>query len=129
MGKIRQAFTLIEVLVSVALISVVVLGIMRIRQQNISAVHYLEGRMKDELANTLFLDRAVLKYRGDRRDALSVLHHLGVKKSKTRDILRKQERTIWVSEPLPIEEIPLPITLRAISLKKRYASRYYRILY
>jgi len=127
-GK-RNAFTLIEVLVSVALIAIVVVGIMRIRQQNISAVHYLEGRMKDELANTLFLDRTVLKYRGERKDALSLLRHLDIKKSQTREILRQLERSIWVSEALPIEEIPLPITLRAILLKGRYSSRYYRIIY
>ncbi|ADV45327.1 prepilin-type N-terminal cleavage/methylation domain-containing protein [Nitratifractor salsuginis] len=125
----KKAFTLIEVLVSVVLISIVVLGIMRIRQQNIAAVEYLEGRMKSELANTLFLDRGSLKYRGEKKDALTLLNHLGIKKSKTREILRKEERTIWAGDPLPIEEVPLPITLRAISLKNRYSARYYRILY
>jgi prepilin-type N-terminal cleavage/methylation domain-containing protein len=125
----KKAFTLIEVLVSVVLISIVVLGIMRMRQQNISAVEYLEGRMKNELANTLFLGRESLRYRGEKKDALTLLNHLEIKKSKTREILRKEERTIWADDPLPIEEIPLPVTLRAISLKGKYSSRYYRILY
>jgi len=51
----RRGFTILEVLVSVTLISIVVLGIVKIESQNQQIAHYIAGRVKSELANTLFL--------------------------------------------------------------------------
>ena len=41
----RSAFTLIEVLVSVVLIAIVVVGILKIRERNLEAARYLTERM------------------------------------------------------------------------------------
>lgn len=127
--NLRRAFTLIEVLVSVILISVVVLGIMKVRQQNIAAVHYLDSRMQEELGNTLFLGKEVMRYQGERKDAYTLLRPLGIKNSETRELLKQERRSIHVSDPLPVGELPLPVRLRAIELRGEYPGRYYRLFY
>lgn len=127
--KLRRAFTLIEILVSVVLISIVVMGIVEIRQQNIEAIHYLDSRMQEELGNTLFLGSGASLYRGSRKDAYSLLSQLGIGNSKTRELLKQEVREIQISDPLPVGKLPLPIVLRAIQLRGRYPSRYYRLHY
>ncbi len=44
----RRGFTLIEILISVVLISIVILGIAKIREQNISVAKYLSQRVQSE---------------------------------------------------------------------------------
>ncbi len=125
----RVAFTLIEVLVSVVLISVVVVGILKIRERNIDAARYLSSRMGEEMANSLFLGSESLRYNGEKKDAYSLLRGFGVSKDKSRDILKKMSRRLRIGNPLPIGDLPLPIKLKAIILEGKYPSRYYRILY
>ena len=125
----RSAFTLIEVLVSVVLISIVVLGIARIREQNVAAAHYLSSRMQKELDNTLFLGEGSIRYSGETKDAYTVLHGFGIKKDATREILKAKKREIRVSDPLPVGKLPFSIELRAIRLKDEYSSRYYRLFF
>jgi len=127
--RLSRAFTLIEVLVSVILISVVVLGVVKIREQSLSAAHYVKGRMKEELANTLFLGSEALKYRDEKRDAYTLLRHLGIRKGATIDLLKNRERVIHISKPLPINGTPLPIQFLEISVRGEYTGRYYRLLY
>jgi len=127
--KSHPAFTLIEVLVSVVLISIVILGIAKIREQNIAAAHYLGSRMQQELDNSLFLGKEVQRFSGEEKDAYTLLRGLGIRKSATREILKETKRRIKISDPLPIGELPLPVELRAIMLKGEYSARYYRIFY
>ena len=127
--RLHSAFTLIEVLVSVVLISIVVLGIVKIREQNIAAAHYLSSRMQQELGNSLFLGKEVQRFSGEEKDAYALLRDLGIKRDKTREVLRGIRRTIRVSSPLPIGELPLPVELRAIILRGEYPARYYRLMY
>jgi len=124
-----RAFTLIEVLVSVILISVVVLGIVKIREQSFAAAHYLEERMGEELADTLFLGKEALKYRGEKKDAYTLLRRLGIKNSATIDLLRSQERIIRTGLPLSVDQSVFPIQVREISVKRKYSDRYYRLIY
>ena len=127
--RLHSAFTLIEVLVSVVLISIVVLGIVKIREQNIAAAHYLSSRMQQELGNSLFLGKEAQRFSGEEKDAYALLRDLGIKRDKTREVLRGIRRTIRVSSPLPIGELPLPVELRAIILRGEYPARYYRLMY
>jgi len=125
----QSAFTIIEVLVSVVLISIVVLGIMKIREQNIAAAHYLSSRMQQELGNSLFLGRESLRFSGEEKDAYTLLHNLKITKPATREILKKTKRTIKISDPLPVGELPIPVELRSVMLKGEYSARYYRLMY
>lgn len=129
MRKSRAAFTLIEVLVSVMLIAVVVLGIVKIREQNTASARYLATRVQQELDNTLFLGRGSLRYSGREKDAYALLREFDIKKDATREILKKKKRTIRVSDPLTIGETPVPVELRAIMLKDGFTSRFYRLFF
>jgi len=124
---LRRGFTLIEILISVMLISIVILGIAKIREQNFSVAKYLSQRVQTELSNTLFLDKENEKYSKSRKDAMTILYYMSVKKFKTKEILKKIEREIVVSPPLPINDVPIKIELRALMLRDRYSARYYHI--
>ncbi len=123
----KKAFTLIEILVSVLLISIVILGIAKIRQQNISVAKYIAQRTQSELANTLFLDKENRKYNKSKRNAAEVLHYLEIKKFATKSVLKKIERQIFISPPLPINDLPLPIELRSIVLRGKFSAKYFRL--
>jgi len=121
----RRAFTIIEVLVSVVLISIVVLGIIKIESQNQQIAHYIAGRVKSELANTLFLTPSVMRYDKSEKDAYTLLERLHGDKDATRQALKSTKRTIHISDP--IGELPIPVEVRAVMLKSEYSGRYYRI--
>ena len=125
----RYGFTLIEVLVSVVLIAIVIMGIVKIRERNIAATHYLSSRMQQELFNSLFLGKEALRYSKKKKDAYTLLRGLRIDRSATQKILKATEREIHISDPLPIGELPLPLELRAIGLRGGYSARYYRLLY
>jgi len=123
----RRGFTIIEVLVSVTLISIVVLGIIKIESQNQQIAHYISGRVKAELANTLFLTPNVMRYNKDEKSAYVLLGRMHGDQDGTRTELKRLKRTIHISDPLPIGELPIPVEVRAVMLKSEYSSRYYRI--
>jgi prepilin-type N-terminal cleavage/methylation domain-containing protein len=123
----RRAFTILEVLVSVTLISIVVLGIIKIESQNQQIAHYIAGRVKSELANTLFLVPRVMKHNKDEKSAYDLLDHLHGDKDLTRQALKKITRKIHIGDPLPLGELPIPVEVRAIMLKSEYSTRYYRM--
>jgi prepilin-type N-terminal cleavage/methylation domain-containing protein len=122
----RHAFTLIEVLVSVVLIAIVILGILRIREQHLSAARYLGLRMQKELSNSLFLTDEILRDNGKEKSAYDLLRRMNIKKDATRRILREEKRSIHISAPEPIPGLPIPLQLRRIVLKGEFSSQYYR---
>ena len=122
----RKAFTLMEILVSVVLISIVILGIAKIREQNIKVAKYIAQRAQNELSNTLFLDKENQKYSKSKKDAATILHYMKLS-FKTKSLLKSIQKEIIVSSPLPINDIPIPLELRAIMLKGDYSARYYRL--
>ena len=123
----RKAFTLMEIMVSVALISIVVLGIVKLQKENIFMAKYIAGRVQSELSNTLFLGKTAMRYNRDEKDAYTLLSHLHLRNDKSKEILKKITRKIYVTDPLPIGELPLPIELRAVMLKSEYSARFYRL--
>ncbi|NKQ40586.1 MAG: prepilin-type N-terminal cleavage/methylation domain-containing protein [Sulfurovum sp.] len=123
----RKAFTLMEIMVSVVLIAIVVLGIIKLQKENIFMAKYIAGRVQSELSNTLFLGKEALKYDKDEKDAYTLLSSMRIRKDESKEILKKIKRKIYISEPLPIGEIPIPIELRAVMLKSEYSARFYRI--
>ena len=123
----RKAFTLMEIMVSVVLISIVVLGIVKLQKENIFMAKYIAGRVQSELSNTLFLGKTAMRYNRDEKDAYTLISHLHLRNNKSKEILKKITRKIYVTDPLPIGELPLPIELRAVMLKSEYSARFYRL--
>ncbi len=123
----RRAFTILEVLVSVTLISIVVVGIVKIESQNQQIAHYISGRVKSELANTLFLVPEVMKYDKEEKSAYTLLGRMHGDRDTTRTVLKATKRMIHISPPLKLEELPIPVEVRAVMLKSVYSARFYRI--
>ena len=123
----RRAFTLIEVMVSVVLISIVVMGIIKIQKDSIFMAKYIAGRVQAELSNTLFLTQSAMRYDKSEKDAYTVLEYMHIKKTESRELLREIKRTINISDPIPLGELPIPIELKAIMLKNKYSGRFYHI--
>lgn len=116
-----------EIMVSVVLIAIVVLGIIKIQKENIFMAKYIAGRVQSELSNTLFLSKTAMHYNKDEKDAYTLLSHMRIRNDKSKEILKKITRKIYITEPLPIGELPIPIELRAVMLKSEYSARFYRI--
>jgi prepilin-type N-terminal cleavage/methylation domain-containing protein len=123
----RKAFTLMEIMVSVVLIAIVVLGIIKLQKENIFMAKYIAGRVQSELSNTLFLGKEAIRYNKDDKDAYTLVSHIGIRNDKSKEILKKIQRKIYISDPLPIGELPIPIEVRAIMLKHEYSARFYRV--
>jgi len=123
----RDAFTIIEVMVSVLLISVVILAIIQMQQDTKNMALYLSDRGKQELSNTLFLDKSVARYNKDEKDAYSIIEtqSFSINDDKVKSVLKDISRKINISEPVNLgDEELIPINLNYIMLKAQYSARF-----
>jgi len=70
---VKRAFTLIEVIMSVIIVGIVVMGAMQIQEQNSDMASYLLKRGNSELENALFLTKKVQRYTNDKKNAYDLL--------------------------------------------------------
>jgi len=132
-NKQKKAFTLIEVLVSVAIVFFVVIGIIQMSKHNKGMVTYLSKRGSVELDNSLFLTKKVQRYTNDEKTSYDLLvDEFSIKDLESRDLLKKIEKKINITEyieiPISMEEGGAPIFTfytNEILLKGKYPARYY----
>jgi len=122
----KKAFTIIEVIVSVIIISIVVLGLTKINKQNIDMADYVASRNKSELSNTLFLTKEALRYNKSEKDAYTLLQKMKISKLETRQYLKNLKRKIFIDDDIKVKKMVVPLNVSAIMLKSKFASRYYR---
>lgn len=131
--KKKSAFTLIEVMVSVIIISIVVVGILKQQSLTTNMISYLLKRGDAELDNTLFLAKNVKRYHEENKTAYDLLlNEFSIKDLESREILKEVSRQIHITE-----EIEIPIVIdeasgqeftfytNEILLKEDYPARYY----
>jgi prepilin-type N-terminal cleavage/methylation domain-containing protein len=122
----QQAFTIIEVLVSVVLISIVALGAVKLQQESRAMALYLSDRSKSELSNTLFLGKEVMRYHKDEKDAYSLISRtFKLTDDTSREILKESKRSIFISDPIKLSDETLPVKVNEIMLKGNYPSRFF----
>ena len=128
----KKAFTLIEVIISVTITAIVVLGVIQMSNHNADMVHYILKRGNAELDNSLFLTEKVVRYSGDKKNAYDMLiDEFGISDFEARDILKKIEKKITVTEeasiPVGMEDSAPLFTFysREVLLNGEYPSRYY----
>jgi len=128
----KRAFTLIEVLVSVIIVFIVVVGAMQISKQNKDMATYLLKRGSSEIDNSLFLSKKVQRYSNDKKNAYDLLvDEFSIKDLESRDLLKKVEKKINITESLSIpvggeDEAPMFIFYtNEILLNGDYPARYY----
>ena len=127
----RSAFTIIEIFVSVMIISIVVLGIAKIEERNIAMARYIGYRGANELSNTLFFSLSKdIDKKNDTINAYEAIKKvMHIKRDDMKEILQNIERNVTISDTIPLreEELPVSIEVRALMLKSEYPSRYYII--
>lgn len=131
--KFKKAFTLIEVIMSVIIVGLVVMGALQIQAQNSDMAEYLLKRGNSELDNALFLTKNVERYTNDKKNAYDLLvDEFSIKDFESRDILKKIEKKINITEALPVpvglDESDAPLFMfytHEILLNGDYPARYY----
>jgi len=122
----QQAFTIIEVLVSVVLISIVALGAVKLQQESRAMALYLSDRSKSELSNTLFLGKEVMRYHKDEKDAYTLLSKIfKLSDDQSIKILKESKRSIFISNPIKLSDETLPVKVNEIMLKGSYPARFF----
>ncbi|SFV71545.1 hypothetical protein MNB_SV-13-1514 [hydrothermal vent metagenome] len=129
----KKAFTLIEVIMSVIIVSIVVMGAMQLQEQNSDMATYLLKRGNSELDNSLFLTEKVQQYSKDKKNAYDMLaDEFSIKDFDSRDILKKIEKKINTTEaqaiPIGATEDAPPMFIfysNEILLNGNYPARYY----
>jgi len=129
----KNAFTLIEVIMSVIIDSIVVMGAMKLQDKNRDMAINISQRGNSELDNSLFLTKQAYRYDKDEKDAYELLRdNFNIKDSKSKEILKNIRKKINITE-----EKAIPITLTEngpaiftfytdeILLKGKYPARYY----
>jgi prepilin-type N-terminal cleavage/methylation domain-containing protein len=127
--KLRSGFTIIELIVSVTLISVVIMAILKLQSQTRDMALYISNRGKAEFANTLFTLDSVQKYHQSNKDAYTIVgQSFKFDKFDTKEILEKTKRDIFISDPLELDEDQaIPFKVYQIKLKgDSAASSFYR---
>ena len=124
-----KAFTLIEVLVSVLIISGSIVYALKIHSQNHEQIVYISERSKLSLQDSLFLADDTLRYHKDKKSAYDVLErYFRIDELKSREILKKIEREYYIPEAIQLgaEEEGLPTAIvDEIKLKDKYSASYF----
>lgn len=131
--NLKTAFTLIEVIMSVIIVGIVVMGLLKLQAQNSDMAEYLLKRGNSELDNALFLTKKVQRYSNDKKNAYDLLlDEFSIKDFDSRDILKKIEKRINITEFLPVpvgmDESAAPMFIfytNEILLNGEYPARYY----
>jgi len=88
-SKQQPAFTLIEVLMAVIIVTIVVMGAMELQGKNQDMAEYISKRAKSELSNSLFLSSKAYRYDKDEKDAYEILRDdFYIKDDASREVLK-----------------------------------------
>jgi len=127
---LRPAFTLIEILVAVSILSMAFLYVLKVHTDNRKYIIYLSERNKNSLQDSLYLTKNILRHHKDTKTAYEILQrHVKIKEDHSREVLKKTQRAIFI--PKEIKIIPPPETrgptalVNEIKLKDAHSSNYW----
>ena len=127
---LRPAFTLIEILISVTIISFAILYVLKIHSENKAQIVYLTERNNRSLEDSLYLSTRILDYHKDTKSAYDLIEKdVRIKELDSRELLKKNERSIYIPEE--IEIAPPPETrgptaiVNEVKLKGKHSSIYW----
>lgn len=128
--NLRPAFTIIEILVSVIIISLSIVYVLKIHSSNHEQIVYISERNKRSLEDSLYLTKNILRHHKDTKTAEDMLiQFFKIKEQESREILKKNERSIFIPEEIrifPPPNIPGPTaTVNEVKLKGEHSSIYW----
>jgi len=126
---LHPAFTLIEVLVSVLILSGTIVYALKIHSQNKEQIIYISERSKLSLQDSLFVADDTLKYHKNTKTAYDVTErYFKIDKLKSREILKKISREYFIPEPIQIiaDETETPAAIvDEIKTKDKFSASYF----
>ena len=130
MKQLRPAFTIIEILISVIILSLAIIPVLKVHTSNQEQIVYLTERNKRSLQDSLFLSNNILNYHQDNKTAYEILEKFfKVKEQESREILKQFNRDVFIPEEIriiPLEEQGGPTALvNEIMLKDKHSSIYH----
>lgn len=130
MKQLRPAFTIIEILISVIIISLAIIPVLKIHTENHEQIVYISERNKRALQDSLYLSSNILQHHQDNKTAYEVLERLfKIKEQESREILKKSSRDVFIPEEIKIislEEQSGPTAIvNEVMLKDKHSSNYY----
>jgi len=128
--QLRPAFTIIEILISVIIISLAIIPVLKIHTENHEQIVYISERNKRALQDSLYLSSNILQHHQDNKTAYEVLERLfKIKEQESREILKKSSRDVFIPEEIkiiPVEEQGGPAAIvNEVMLKDKHSSNYY----
>ncbi len=129
MKAFRPAFTIIEILVSVIIISFAILFVLKIHSENHEQIVYISQRNTLAFQDSLYLDKESLRYHKDHKTAYDVLEKtFKITEQESREILKQHSSDIFTPEEieiLPPAGQPGPSTIvNEVMLKSKQSSIY-----
>jgi len=129
--QLRPAFTIIEILISVIILSLAIIPVLKVHTSNQEQIVYLTERNKRSLQDSLFLSSNILNYHQDNKTAYEILEKFfKVKERESREILKQFSRDVYIPEEIriiPLEEQGGPTALvNEIMLKDKHSSIYHQ---
>jgi prepilin-type N-terminal cleavage/methylation domain-containing protein len=125
----RPAFTLIEILISVLILSGTIVYALKIHSQNHEQIVYISERNKLSLQDSLFVAEDTLKYHKDTKTAYDIIEkYFKVDDLKSREILKKISREYFIPETIQLMaegEITPSAVVNEIKIKDKFSSFYF----
>jgi prepilin-type N-terminal cleavage/methylation domain-containing protein len=125
----RPAFTLIEILISVLILSGTIVYALKIHSQNREHIIYISERSKLSLQDSLFIADDALKYHKDTKTAYDVIErYFKVDDMKSREVLKKISREYFIPETIQLaaDENGMPsAVVDEIKIKDKFSSSYF----
>jgi len=125
----RPAFTLIEILISVLILSGTIVYALKIHSQNHEQIVYISERNKLSLQDSLFVAEDTLRYHKDTKTAYDIIEkHFKVDDLKSREILKKISREYFIPETIQLMaegEITPSAVIDEIKIKDKFSSFYF----
>jgi len=123
------AFTLIEVLISVLIISGSIVYALKIHSQNHEQIVYISERSKLSLQDSLFVADDALRYHKDTKTAYDVIErYFKIDELESREILKNISREYYIPESIQLiadeQETPAAV-VDEIKIKDKYSSSYF----
>ncbi len=130
MKPLRPAFTIIEILISVIILSLAIVPVLKVHTDNHEQIVYISERNKRALQDSLYLNSTILQQHKDTKTAYEILAgSFKINELKSREILKKNSREIYIPEeikitPLPEQGGPTAI-VNEVMIKDKHSSSYY----
>ncbi|MDQ7086266.1 MAG: hypothetical protein Q9M36_15790 [Sulfurovum sp.] len=128
--KLRPAFTIIEILISVIIISTSIIYVLKLHTSNHKQIVYISERNKRSLEDSLYLTKNILQHHQDTKTAQELLRDfVKIKETDSRELLKDSQRSIFIPEEIlifPPPNIAGPTaTVNEVKLKDKHSSIYW----